>query len=179
MPPLKDELLSRLAEHANVAQFISFGPHPELPQRHARLRGHRPDHRFATPEDAVDGLLAAAGGSVNVRSFKAGAGGGPFTYGLTRRDDVLAGVALGREAGGGLVGDAQALGVLAAQHVRAGQFGRELGVLTRLHQVVVLGPRRLEECDHLGDAPGVLVHDRGSVRACGGREPTIPAGGTA
>ena len=60
MPPLKDELLSRLAEHANVAQFISFGPHPELPQRHARLRGHRPDHRFATPEDAVDALLQLA-----------------------------------------------------------------------------------------------------------------------
>ncbi len=51
------------------------------------------------------------------------------------------------------LGDAQALGVLAAQHVRAGQFGRELGVLTRLHQVVVLGPRRLEQCDHLGHAP--------------------------
>jgi hypothetical protein len=100
MPPLKDELLSRLAEHANVAQFISFGPHPELPQRHGRLRGHRPDHRFATPEAAVDALLAAAGGSVNVRSFKAGAGGGPFTYGLTRRDDVLA--VLRARAGAGL-----------------------------------------------------------------------------
>jgi hypothetical protein len=100
MPLLKDELLSRLAEHANVAQFISFGPHPELPQRHGRVRGHRPDHRFATPEAAVDALLAAAGGSVNVRSFKAGAGGGPFTYGLTRRDDVLA--VLRARAGAGL-----------------------------------------------------------------------------
>jgi len=91
MLPLKDELLGRLAEQANVAQFISFGPGPELPQRHARVRGHRPDHRFATPEDAVDALLAASGGSVNVRSFRPGAArGGPFTYGLTRRDDVLA-----------------------------------------------------------------------------------------
>jgi hypothetical protein len=101
MPPLKDELLSRLAEHANVAQFISFGPHPELPQRHARLRGHRPDHRFATPEDAVDALLASSGGSVNVRSFRARAArGGPFTYGLVRRDDVLA--VLRARAGAGL-----------------------------------------------------------------------------
>src|SRR5829696_5155589 len=25
---------------------------------------------------------------------------------------------------------------------------------------------------------GILVHDRGSVGACGGREPTVPAGGT-
>jgi hypothetical protein len=91
MLPLKDEMLSRLAEHANVAQFISFGPDPKLPQRHARLRGHPPDHRFATPEDGIDALLAAADGSVNVRSFRAGAArGGPFTYGLTRRDDVLA-----------------------------------------------------------------------------------------
>jgi hypothetical protein len=101
MPPLKDELLSRLAEHANVAQFISFGPHPELPQRHARVRGHRPDHCFAAPEDAVDALLAASGGSVNVRSFEAGAArGGPFTYGLVRRDDVLA--VLRARAGAGL-----------------------------------------------------------------------------
>jgi hypothetical protein len=101
MPPLKDELLSRLAEHANVAQFISFGPHPELPQRHARLRGHRPGHRFATPADAVDALLATSGGSVNVRSFRAGAArGGPFTYGLVRRDDVLA--VLRARAGAGL-----------------------------------------------------------------------------
>jgi hypothetical protein len=100
MLPLKDELLSRLAEQANVAQFISFGPGPELRQRHARVRGHRPDHRFPTPEDAIDALLAAAG-SVNVRSFRPGAArGGPFTYGLTGRDDVLA--ILRARAGAGL-----------------------------------------------------------------------------
>ena len=92
MVPLKDEMLSRLAEHANVAQFVSFGPGGDLPQRHSCLRGHRPGHRFATPEEAVGALLAlASAGSVNVRSFRAGASkGGPFSYGLTRRDDVLA-----------------------------------------------------------------------------------------
>jgi hypothetical protein len=92
MLPLKDEMLRRLAEHANVAQFLSFGPGQELRQRHSCVRGHPPDHRFATPGDGVDALLAlSAGGSVNVRSFQAGAPrGGPFTYGLTRRDDVLA-----------------------------------------------------------------------------------------
>jgi hypothetical protein len=92
MAPLKDEMLSRLAAQANVAQFVSFGPGPGLPQRHSRLRGHRPGHRFATPAEAVDALLGlAAAGSVNVRSFRAGAAkGGPFGYGLTRRDDVLA-----------------------------------------------------------------------------------------
>jgi hypothetical protein len=101
MLPLKDELLSRLAEHANVAQFISFGPGPELPQRHSWVRGHRPGHRFATPEEAVGVLLASSGGSVNVRSFRAGAQrDGPFTYGLTRREDVLA--VLRARAGAGL-----------------------------------------------------------------------------
>jgi hypothetical protein len=92
MVPPKDETLSRLAEHANVAQFVSFGPGADLPQRHARLRGHRPDHRFAGAGEAVDALLAlASGGSVNVRSFSpASPKGGPFTHGLTRRDDVLA-----------------------------------------------------------------------------------------
>jgi hypothetical protein len=92
MLPLKDEMLRRLAEHANVAQFISFGPDQELPQRHSCLRGHRPGHRFATPEEGIGALLArSTGGSVNVRSFRAGTPkGGPFTYGLTRRDHVLA-----------------------------------------------------------------------------------------
>ncbi|HEY6708740.1 MAG TPA: hypothetical protein VJB61_14245, partial [Actinomycetota bacterium] len=81
---------------------ISFGPGPDLPQRHAWVRGHPPGHRFAGPATAVEALLAAApAGSVNVRSFRAGAAkGGPFTYGLTRRDDVLA--VLRSRAGDGL-----------------------------------------------------------------------------
>ena len=102
MVPLKDELLRRLATEANVAQFISFGPGPELPQRHAWVHGHPPDHRFPGPAAAVEALLAAApAGSVNVRSFRAGAAtGGPFTYGLTRTGDVLA--VLASRAGEGL-----------------------------------------------------------------------------
>jgi hypothetical protein len=92
MVPLKDEMLSRLAAQANVAQFLSFGPGPGLPQRHSCLRGHRPDHRFGDAAEAIGALLElSSGGSVNVRSFRAGASkGGPFSYGLTRRDDVLA-----------------------------------------------------------------------------------------
>jgi hypothetical protein len=102
MVPLKDEMLSRLATRANVAQFVSFGPADDLPQRHSCLRGHPPDHRFASPARAVDALLALSGGrSVNVRSFRAGAPrGGPFSYGLTGRDDVLA--VLRARAGEGL-----------------------------------------------------------------------------
>ena len=102
MVPLKDEMLSRLATQANVAQFVSFGPGGDLPQRHSCLRGHAPGHRFANAGDAVGALLSlASGGSVNVRSFRAGAPkGGPFSYGLTRRDDVLA--VLRARAGDGL-----------------------------------------------------------------------------
>jgi len=102
MVPLKDEMLSRLAAQANVAQFVSFGPGGDLPQRHSCLRGHAPGHRFASAGDAVGALLSlASGGSVNVRSFRAGAPkGGPFSYGLTRRDDVLA--VLRARAGDGL-----------------------------------------------------------------------------
>src|SRR5207342_3277032 len=74
MVPLKDEMLSRLAAQANVAQFVSFGPGGDLPQRHSCLRGHAPGHRFASAGDAVGALLSlASGGSVNVRSFRAGA----------------------------------------------------------------------------------------------------------
>jgi hypothetical protein len=56
------------------------------------VRGHPPDQAFPDPAAAVQALLAAApAGSVNIRSFRAGAAkGGPFTYGLTRTGDVLA-----------------------------------------------------------------------------------------
>jgi hypothetical protein len=90
--PLKDEVLARLAEVANVAQFVSFGPGPALPQRFSCLRGHRLQHRFDDPEEAVATLLElSAGGSVNIRSFRAGAAkGGRFVYGLTRLGDAMA-----------------------------------------------------------------------------------------
>ena len=100
--PLKDEALSRLAEDANVAQFVSFGPGPELPQRFSCLRGHRLGHRFADAEEAVGTLLQlSAAGSVNVRSFRAAAAkGGPFDYGKTHVGDVMA--VLRARAGDGL-----------------------------------------------------------------------------
>ena len=90
--PFKDELLAQLAEIANVAQFLSFGPGQELPQRFSCLRGYPLRHRFAGAEEAVGSLLdRSAAGSVNVRTFTAVAPkGGPFTYGLTRREEVMA-----------------------------------------------------------------------------------------
>lgn len=64
----KDEILDALAREANVAQFVSFAP--DLAQSHARLRGFPPDHRFATPEEAVAVLLERTPErSVNIRSY--------------------------------------------------------------------------------------------------------------
>jgi hypothetical protein len=100
--PLKDEVLGRLAETANVAQFLSFGPGRELPQRYSCVRGYPLGQQFADAEEGVGVLLASSSaGSVNVRTFKAGSPKeGPFTYGLTRRGDVLA--ALRAHAANGL-----------------------------------------------------------------------------
>ena len=63
MVPLKDEMLSRLAAQANVAQFVSFGPGPGLPQRHSCLRGHRPDHRFGDAAQQAAACDQYSGGS--------------------------------------------------------------------------------------------------------------------
>src|SRR6185436_933764 len=64
----KDEILDALARGANVAQFVSFSP--GLAQSHSRVRGFPPDHRFASPEEAVAVLLdRTPERSVNVRSF--------------------------------------------------------------------------------------------------------------
>lgn len=64
----KDAILDRLAESANVAQFVSFGP--DLEQRFARIHGYAPNHRFQSPLEAIRALLEASPEqSVNIRSF--------------------------------------------------------------------------------------------------------------
>lgn len=83
---LKDSVLHRLAESANVAQFVSFDPNRR--QRHARIRGFDTDHQFTGIEQAAQALLQASG-SVNVRSFEpASSKSREFVYGLTSSDDV-------------------------------------------------------------------------------------------
>ncbi|HKB67182.1 MAG TPA: hypothetical protein VKC61_15110 [Pyrinomonadaceae bacterium] len=85
-PALKDSVLDRLAEVANVAQFVSFGP--DLKQRHARVREYEVDHAFESVEAAAASLLSGAG-SVNVRSFEPdNAKSREFIYGLTTRQMV-------------------------------------------------------------------------------------------
>jgi hypothetical protein len=87
----KDAILDRLAENANVAQFVSFAPSPNLAQRFSRVFGHKANYRFADAREAVKSLLAAApDGTVNVRSFKPDdPQSHPFEYGLGTIEAVL------------------------------------------------------------------------------------------
>lgn len=86
----KDQILDRLARHANVAQFVSFGP--DLRQRFAWIRGHEPNEHFASIHEAVRALLTQSPeGSVNVRSFQPHSPKSrEFIYGLKQADDVSA-----------------------------------------------------------------------------------------
>lgn len=85
----KDEILDRLARRVNVAQFVSFGP--DLAPRFAWIRGVPQGHRFATAEEAVAALLAAAPeGSVNIRSYEPdNPKSRTFLYGLSGTGTVL------------------------------------------------------------------------------------------
>ena len=84
----KDQVLDRLAEAANVAQFVSFDPN--LNQRHSRVNGFSPNHRFADVPDAVHSMLKASPeGLVNIRSFlPEDPKNKPFERLLSRPEDV-------------------------------------------------------------------------------------------
>lgn len=88
----KDEILDRLARRANIAQFVSFGP--DLAQRHAWLRGHPPNQRFGSLEEAVAALLAASPeGSVNIRSYEPeNPKSREFLYGLISPGEIASAV---------------------------------------------------------------------------------------
>lgn len=85
----KDAILDGLARRANVAQFVSFGP--DLAQRFAWVRGREPNLLFASPEAAVEALLAASPeGRVNIRSYlPQSPKGSEFVYALTRAGEIL------------------------------------------------------------------------------------------
>jgi hypothetical protein len=84
----KDAILDALARTANVAEFVSFGP--DLRQRYAWIRGHDPNHRFASPRAAIATLLERASEqSVNIRSFDPESPKSrEFIYGKTDPDAV-------------------------------------------------------------------------------------------
>ena len=84
---LKDSVLDRLAQTANVAQFVSFDP--SRAQRHARIRGYEVDHRFGSVGAAAVALLNSSG-SVNVRSFEPlNAKSREFIYGLQNESEIV------------------------------------------------------------------------------------------
>lgn len=85
----KDEILDRLAEIANVAQFVSFGP--DGSQRFCRIAGHAQNHSFAHAHEAVAALLAQSPDkTVNVRSFRPDQPqGNEFIYGIGVISEVL------------------------------------------------------------------------------------------
>jgi hypothetical protein len=88
----KDAVLDKIAEFTNVAQFVSFFPAPEFKQRFARIRGHPPNYRFASPEHAVRELFQSSPeASVNIRSFDPERPKeGEFVYGLKSDKEVMA-----------------------------------------------------------------------------------------
>lgn len=66
----KDQVLDRLAQTSNVAQFVSFSPGLTPSARFAHIRGIAPNYRFASIDKAIEALLdQCADQSVNVRSF--------------------------------------------------------------------------------------------------------------
>lgn len=77
----KDLILDSVANIANVAQFISFGP--DLIQRFSRVSGFPPNHDFGAYQEGIRTLLAhCPDGTVNIRSFDPGsAKGADFVYG--------------------------------------------------------------------------------------------------
>lgn len=92
----KDATLDQLADHFNVAQFVSFAPSASGPaQEYCRLAGMDPNHRFADVGTAVDALFErSAYGTVNIRSFSETASQSrEFLYALRTRDEVLSALA--------------------------------------------------------------------------------------
>jgi hypothetical protein len=88
---LKDSVLHRLANSANIAQFVSFDPGGH--QRHARIRGYEIDHSFGSMSEAAQALLQSSG-SVNIRSFEPHSSKSrDFIYGLKMASEVAAQVA--------------------------------------------------------------------------------------
>lgn len=78
----KDVILDSLANHANVAQFVSFSP--DLRLRYNRIFGYPPNSKFESIHDALSALLnSSTERSVNVRSFDpADPKSREFVYGL-------------------------------------------------------------------------------------------------
>ena len=96
----KDVVLDSLANHGNVAQFVSFSPSLDI--RYSRIAGYAPNIGFESASAAIDAILrAAVEHSVNVRSYHPDhPKSREFIYGLRELTAVEA--ALNRLSGEGL-----------------------------------------------------------------------------
>jgi hypothetical protein len=98
----KDAVLDELAKDWNVAQFVSFGPTPELAQRFSRVHGQPPNKHFQSVNEAIATLMAESPeSSLNVRSFDPSQPkSSEFSYGLRTIGAVIQ--KLTQHAGAGL-----------------------------------------------------------------------------
>jgi hypothetical protein len=89
---VKDSILDKLSEIANVAQFVSFDT--KLNQRYSRVLGFEPNHQFESLEEAAQKLLeSSTDKSVNVRSYTPEfPKSREFIYGLKNSGDVVSAV---------------------------------------------------------------------------------------
>jgi hypothetical protein len=91
----KDSKLDRLAEHFNVAQFVSFAPTTGEPeQQYARLAGLSENSSFGSLPEALAALFArSAEGTINVRSFsETESQSREFLYGLNTIDEAASAI---------------------------------------------------------------------------------------
>jgi hypothetical protein len=96
----KDAILDRLAAHANIAQFVSFGPGEDPAPRFVHIASG-PRQPLTLDEAIVSLIASSAEASVNVRSFDpTQPRGHDFIYGL--RDAAVAAAEVRRLARGGL-----------------------------------------------------------------------------
>jgi hypothetical protein len=94
----KDLILDALAEHGNVAQFVSFGPHGEA--RFSRVAGFPPNHKFLSPSQGIETLLKKCrSGTVNVRTFVPERPKGEPLVADLKLDGALSVLASNRESG--------------------------------------------------------------------------------
>lgn len=91
---IKDAVLDRVSDVANVAQFVSFSPGGVPEQRYARIHAYEPNRTFESVERAIGTLLGASpDNSVNVRSFTPeNPKSREFIYGLRLVEEAAAAV---------------------------------------------------------------------------------------
>lgn len=89
---VKDSILDKLSEVANVAQFVSFDTN--LKQRYSRVGGFKPNSQFESLEEAAQKLLeSSTDKSVNVRSYTPEfPKSREFIYGLKNSSDIVSAV---------------------------------------------------------------------------------------